>query len=96
MATSEQDKLSLSDFKRKSADVIKQIQKSRQPVVLTVNGEAQLVVQDVKSYQQMIEALERAEAVAGIRKGLEALERGETQPIHEAFAELRRKHGLPD
>lgn len=94
MATGK-DTLSLTDFKRKSADAIKQLRKNGEPLVLTVNGEAQLIVQDVQAYQQLVDALDRAETIAGIRRGLEEAERGETMPIEQAFEELRRKHGLP-
>ncbi len=35
------------------------------------------------------------EAVEGIRQGYEDLKVGRTQPIEDAFEELRLKHGLP-
>jgi PHD/YefM family antitoxin component YafN of YafNO toxin-antitoxin module len=89
------DTLSLTDFKRKSADAIKKMQKNGEPLVLTVNGEAQLVVQDLQAYQQLVDALDRAETIAGIRRGLEAAERGETMPSDQVFEELRRKYAIP-
>jgi hypothetical protein len=42
---------------------------TRRPVVLTVNGKAELVVQDAESYQQIVERLERLEAVEAIQRG---------------------------
>ncbi len=41
-----------------------------EPIVLTVNGNAEVVVQDAKSYQQLLEKIEKLEAIAGIKQGL--------------------------
>ena len=41
---------SLSTFKRDTAKLVRQMKKTGQPVVLTVNGKAELVVQDAASY----------------------------------------------
>jgi prevent-host-death family protein len=38
-----------------------------QPLVLTVNGKAKVVVQDAKSYQQLLDKIEELEAIAGIK-----------------------------
>ena len=48
--------------------------------VLTLNGRAEMVVQDAASYQATLDALERAEAKAGIRRGLQAVAEGRTRP----------------
>jgi prevent-host-death family protein len=86
---------SLSDFQRNTKDFLKQMKETKGPVVLTVNGKAEVVVQDAESYQAMLERLERAEAVAAIRQGMEEFERGEGRDAREAFEELRQKHGIP-
>jgi len=85
---------SLTDFKRNTAEFVKKIKKSGNPLVLTVNGKAEIVVQDAKAYQEMLERIERAEAVAAIHKGVEEFERGEGRPAREALEELRQKHGI--
>ena len=56
--------------------------------MLTVNGKAELVVQDTESYQAMLERLEQIDAVEGIRRGLGQMERGEGRPAEEVFAEF--------
>lgn len=81
---------SLSDFKRNSAALLDQMEQSGRPVVLTVNGKAKLVVQDATSYQKLIDALDYTEAVDGIRRGLDDVKHGRTQPAREAFAEIRQ------
>lgn len=50
-----EDIQSLTDFKRNTARYLKKIKRSKSPVVLTVNGKAELVVQDAKAYQEMLE-----------------------------------------
>jgi len=46
---------SLSTFKRDTAKIVRQLKKTGQPMVLTVNGKAELVVQDAASYQKLLE-----------------------------------------
>ena len=86
---------SLTDFKRNTNDFVKQMKETKSPVVLTVNGKAELVVQDAQSYQVLLETVERAEAIEGIRRGLEQMKRGEGRPAEEVFAEMRQKFGIP-
>ena len=43
---------SLSTFKRNTNELIVQMKETRNPVILTVNGKAELVVQDAESYQK--------------------------------------------
>jgi prevent-host-death family protein len=85
---------SLTDFKRNTAKYLKKMKKSKGPVVLTVNGRAEIVVQDARAYQEMLERVERAETVAALRQGIEEFERGEGRPAREALQELGRKHGV--
>lgn len=87
---------SLTDFKRNTNDLMKQIKQNKSPLVLTVNGKAELVVQDAESYQDMMERLDAMEAYEGIRRGLEQMERGEGRPAEEIFAEFRARHGMPN
>ena len=85
---------SLTDFKRNTNEFVKQMKKTKGPVVLTVNGKAELVVQDAESYQLMLERLEEIDAIEGIQRGLEQMERGEGKPAAQAFAEFKKRHGI--
>src|SRR5579871_365164 len=86
---------SLTDFKRNTNEFVKQMKETKSPVVLTVNGKAELVVQDAESYQALLEIIERAETIEGIRRGLAQMKRGEGRPADEVFAEIRQKFGIP-
>ena len=48
-----------------------------------MNGRAEIVVHDVASYQRLLDRAERAEAIEGIRGGLESAARGEGRPAEE-------------
>ncbi len=86
---------SLSDFQRNSKKFLLQMKVNKGPVVLTVNGKAEFVVQDAQSYQDMLTRLERAESIAAIRSGMKDFENGHSQDADEAFDEIRQKHGIP-
>ena len=81
---------SLSDFKRNTSVLVERMQESGEPMVLTVNGKAKLIVQDACSYQKLLESLDYAEAVKGIRRGLHDVAQGRTKPVREAFSAIRK------
>jgi len=86
---------SLSDFKRNTSELLKRMEESGQPMVLTINGKAKLVVQDAASYQKLTESIDYSEAVKGIRRGLDDVADGRTKPARQAFAAIRKKHAIP-
>ena len=53
------DIVTLSEFKKNASRYIKQVQKTGEPLVLTVNGKPAVVVTDVHSYQDLIDDRER-------------------------------------
>ena len=89
-----QDIHSLSDFKRKTAEFLVRMKESGHPVVLTINGKAELVVQDAASYQRLLELAERAEMMEFLRESRDDIEAGRTEPALEALERLARKHKL--
>ena len=86
---------SLTTFRRRSGDFMKQLKKSKRPVVLTVKGKAAAVVQDAHAYQRLLDIAARADAEEGIRQGLEDTKKGKVRPAREFFAEFESKHGIP-
>ncbi len=85
---------SLSNFKRNTSSAITQMKQTGEPIVLTVNGKAEVVVQDAKSYQQLLEKIENLEAIAGIKQGLADIESGKTQPVTQFIDEMQQKYGI--
>jgi len=96
MVNLSQDIHPLTDFKRNTSAFVNQMKKTRRPVVLTVNGKAELVVQDAESYQQILDRLEHFEAVEAIRLGIAAAEDGQVKPARQALRQLQEKLGIPD
>ncbi len=86
---------SLTNFKEHSREIIARLKASGQPLVLTVGGEAELVVLAKDSYQRMMALVDRAQAIEGIQRGLASMERGEGRPAREVFEEIRQRHGIP-
>lgn len=82
---------SLTDFKRNTTEFLQQIKKTKHPLVLTVNGKAELVVQDAESYQELLDAAELVETLKGIKLGLEQMQQGEGKKAEDFFNELFNK-----
>ncbi|MBD2386387.1 type II toxin-antitoxin system Phd/YefM family antitoxin [Cylindrospermum sp. FACHB-282] len=51
----------LTDFKRNAKEYVDRIKSTKSPLVLTVNGKAEVVVQDAQAFQQMIDQLQHLE-----------------------------------
>ena len=93
----ENDINSLTSFKRQTAHYLRQLHESGSPIVLTVNGKADVVVQDAAAYQRLVEQAtkaERAEVVAAIREGLADVEAGRMKPARQALKSLAEKYGI--
>jgi PHD/YefM family antitoxin component YafN of YafNO toxin-antitoxin module len=86
---------SLSDFKRNTSEFLERMRGSGHPLVLTINGKAELVVQDAVSYQKLLERVDEMEALEGIQRGLADVEAGRVAPLKEFEKEFRKKRGLP-
>jgi prevent-host-death family protein len=86
---------SLTTFRRRPGDFMKQLHKNKRPVVLTVKGQAAAIVQDAEAYQRLLDIAARADAVEGIRQGFEEARSGKGRPVREFFAEFRTKRGIP-
>jgi len=85
----------LTDFKRRTSDFMHQMKRTHRPVVLTVNGKAELVVQDAAGDQETLDRLARYEAVAAIRLGIAGAEEERVRPAREALAALQVKLCIP-
>ena len=66
--------ISLTDFKRGAADVVRRIKRDKSPAVLTINGAASVVVLDAVQYQNMLRDAEVGAIMRGINAGLDDME----------------------
>ena len=77
---------SISYLKSNAAEVLEQLAGQRQPLVITQNGEAKAVLQDVKSYEQAQETLALLKILA---LGQQQVAAGKLQPLTEVAGRLR-------
>ncbi len=84
MKLSEQIK-PISYFKDNAAKAISDITASREPLIITQNGEATCVVQDIKSYEEERNTIALLKILAMGRKQIAA---GKVRPARAVFAEL--------
>jgi PHD/YefM family antitoxin component YafN of YafNO toxin-antitoxin module len=86
----------LSDFQRNAKGFIAQLQESRKPIVLTVNGKASIVIQDAGAYQELLDALEveKSAGVVGDRMR-QFSEDGIDYDAKEGLEKLRGELGIP-
>ena len=85
----------LTAFRNNSVKMMRQLKRTKRPVILTVNGKAEAVVQDAAAYQSLLDLAARTDAREGIRQGLEDVAKGRTQSAREVLSEFRLKHGIP-
>ena len=85
---------SLSYFQRNAKDHIRKLKKSGRPAVLTVNGQAEIVVQSAEAYQKLLDDRELLDSIRGIGSGLEQAKRGQGQPMREFLEALAKEHKL--
>jgi prevent-host-death family protein len=76
----------ISYLKSNTADIVKEITESGEPMLITQNGEPKLVLIDVKTYT---EDQEGKALMALLALGHEEIKKGELVPADEVFAQLR-------
>jgi prevent-host-death family protein len=85
----------MTTFRNHSAKFLRHLRKTKRALVLTVNGKAAVVVQDVEAYQKLLDLTAEASAAEGIRQGLEDIADGRTRPAREVLDEIRAEHDIP-
>ena len=84
-----QDICSLTDFQRNTKAHLKRLKSTGRPAVLTVNGRAELVVQDAAAFEDMLDA------IRGIQRGLDEMKKGRGEPARKVLDRIRAKHKIP-
>jgi prevent-host-death family protein len=78
----------ISYVKANTAEVLRQVNETREPVVITQNGEAKAVLQDVGSYEELQESLALLKLIA---QGKRDLDDGHARPLRRVVADLRKQ-----
>lgn len=87
---------SLSEFQRNARAHVEHLKKTGRPEVLTVRGQAELVVQHAEAYQKLLDLVANAAAIVGIQRGLLGVYAGSGEDAEDAFASLERELGIPE
>ena len=76
----------ISYFKAHASEIIRQICEKREALVITQNGEAKAVVQDIRQYEEMQESLALLKILA---LSSQSMKEGKTRPAKESFRAIR-------
>lgn len=83
---------SLSVFKRDTAKFRRQLKKTKEPIVLTVNGKADMVVIDADSYDEYLREKDHLDMIASVNRGIDDMRAGRTKPAEKVFREFEKKY----
>jgi prevent-host-death family protein len=86
---------SLSVFKRDTAKFLKQMKKTGEPIVLTVNGKAAAIVHDPDSYESYLRDKDWQDTMSALRQAREDVKAGRVQEAEDFFREFEKRHGIP-
>ncbi len=70
----------LTDFKRRTPEFLQRLKQNGDPIVLTINGRAEVVVQDAASYQRLLDLAQRIGAIEAVCDQLASLTRTNRPP----------------
>jgi prevent-host-death family protein len=78
----------ISYLKAHASEIVRNIGKQQEPLIITQNGEAKAVVQDIESYEQTQEAMALLKILA---LGSRQIEDGKVQPAADVIERLRNR-----
>ncbi|HEX8674153.1 MAG TPA: hypothetical protein VF710_19800 [Longimicrobium sp.] len=98
----------VTDFVRNHKRHHEQLRRTGRPEVLTINGTAELVLQDVRAYErdaeeasrireenrELRERLDELETLNALEEAYGELQRGEGRPLEEVLPALRDRLGI--
>lgn len=90
--TPSEDIRSVTDLKRKTKEILNQVHRTRRPVVLTVNGRADAVLMDTKTYEKHLQASNLARLLA---KAEEDIAGGRTRSMRSFLKEFKNARKVP-
>ena len=80
----------ISYLKAQAAEIVRNLGEQREPLIITQNGEAKVVVQDIESYEQTQETMALLKILA---LGSRQIEEGKVQPAVDVIEQLRERRG---
>ena len=78
----------ISYLKAHAAEIVRNLNEHQEPLVITQNGEAKVVIQDIESYEQTQETMALLKILA---LGTRQIEEGKVQPAEDVIKRLRER-----
>ncbi len=78
----------ISYLKAHAAEIVRSLRGQGEPLVITQNGEAKVVMQDIESYEQMQETMALLKILA---LGTRQIEEGKVRPAADVIKGLRER-----
>jgi prevent-host-death family protein len=82
----------ISYLKANAAEILTRISEVREPIIITQNGEAKAVLQDLASFEETQETLALLKVLA---LGNQQVAAGKVKPVADVVARLRAKRAVP-
>ena len=83
---------SVTDLKRKTREILDQVRRTGRPVILTVNGKADAVLMDAKTFETRLAAGNLARLLAPAEKDVRS---GRTRPVRSFLREFKVARKIP-
>ncbi len=80
----------ISSLKSKAADMLKQVNDTHRPIIITQNGEPRAVLQDPESYENMRNAIGLMKLIS---LGEEDIRKGKSKTQEKVFSDLEKLFG---
>ena len=78
----------ISYLKAHAAEIVRTLGDRQEPLIITQNGEAKVVIQDIDSYEQTQETVALLKILA---LGSRQIEAGQVQPAADVITRLRKR-----
>ena len=78
----------ISYMKAHAAEIVRNMGVQREPLIITQNGEAKVVIQDIESYEKTLETMALLKILA---LGNRQIEEGKVQPAADVIKQLRER-----
>jgi PHD/YefM family antitoxin component YafN of YafNO toxin-antitoxin module len=82
---------SLTEFQRRSRESIRRLKRTGRPEVLTVNGQAELVVQDARAYQKLLDRAADAQASQRLDRSIASYRAGRVRGLDDVLDTLEAR-----
>jgi PHD/YefM family antitoxin component YafN of YafNO toxin-antitoxin module len=85
----------MTTFRRNPGKFMKHLKRTKRPLILTINGKAEAILQDAEAYQRLLDIAAQADPLEGIRQGLEDAKKGRVRGARKALEQFRRVREIP-